>query len=30
MARILAYTPPALGHVFPLVPGLLEMQRRGH
>lgn len=30
MARILAYTPPALGHVFPLVPGLLELQRRGH
>jgi len=30
MARILAYTSPALGHVFPLVPGLLELQRRGH
>jgi MGT family glycosyltransferase len=30
MARILVYTPPALGHVFPLVPGLLELQRRGH
>ncbi|WP_030170166.1 MULTISPECIES: glycosyltransferase [Actinomycetes] len=30
MARILAYTPPALGHVFPLVPGLQELQRRGH
>jgi UDP:flavonoid glycosyltransferase YjiC (YdhE family) len=30
MARILAYTPPASGHVFPLVPGLLELQRRGH
>jgi MGT family glycosyltransferase len=30
MARILAYTPPATGHVFPLVPGLLELQRRGH
>ena len=23
MARILAYTSPAAGHLFPLVPGLL-------
>ena len=30
MARILAYTSPAAGHLFPLVPGLLELQRRGH
>jgi len=30
MARILAYTSPAIGHVFALVPGLLELQRRGH
>src|SRR5919199_320107 len=30
MARILAYTSPGAGHVFPLVAGLLELQRRGH
>ena len=30
MARILVYTSPAAGHLFPLVPGLLELQRRGH
>ena len=30
MARILAYTSPATGHLYPLVPGLLELQRRGH
>jgi UDP:flavonoid glycosyltransferase YjiC (YdhE family) len=30
MARILVYTAPALGHVFPLVPGLLDLQGRGH
>lgn len=30
MARILTYTSPASGHLFPLVPGLLELQRRGH
>jgi len=30
MARILVSTPPAAGHVFPLIPGLLELQRRGH
>jgi UDP:flavonoid glycosyltransferase YjiC (YdhE family) len=30
MARILAYTSPATGHVFPLVPGLLALRERGH
>jgi MGT family glycosyltransferase len=30
MTRFLAYTAPATGHVFPLVPGMLELQRRGH
>ena len=30
MARILVTTPAAAGHLFPLVPGLLELQRRGH
>jgi MGT family glycosyltransferase len=30
MARLLAYTSPGAGHVFPLVAGLLELQRRGH
>src|SRR3954454_17053208 len=30
MATILAYTSPAAGHLFPLVPGLLELQARGH
>ncbi|WP_053225675.1 glycosyltransferase [Solirubrobacter soli] len=30
MARILAYTTPATGHVFPLVPGLLALKQRGH
>jgi MGT family glycosyltransferase len=30
MARILAYTSPATGHVFPLVPGLLALGERGH
>lgn len=30
MARILAYTSPARGHLFPLTPILLELQRRGH
>ncbi|HEX5091004.1 MAG TPA: glycosyltransferase [Nocardioides sp.] len=30
MTTFLAYTSPAAGHVFPLVPGLLELQRRGH
>src|SRR4051794_4062974 len=30
MARFLAYTSPATGHLFPLVPGLLALQARGH
>ena len=30
MARILAYTSPAAGHLFPLVPGLLALHARGH
>src|SRR3954469_11548167 len=30
MARFLAYTSPATGHLFPLVPGLLELIARGH
>lgn len=30
MARILAYTSPARGHLFPLVPILDELRRRGH
>jgi UDP:flavonoid glycosyltransferase YjiC (YdhE family) len=30
MSRFLVYTPAAAGHVFPLVPGLLELQARGH
>ena len=30
MARILAYTSPARGHLFPLVPILDELGRRGH
>ena len=30
MARILVYTSPARGHIYPLVPTLLELQRRGH
>jgi len=30
MTKFLVYTAPATGHVFPLVPGLLELQRRGH
>ncbi len=28
--RILAYTSPARGHLYPLVPILLELRRRGH
>lgn len=27
---VLAYTSPALGHLFPLTPLLLELRRRGH
>jgi UDP:flavonoid glycosyltransferase YjiC (YdhE family) len=30
MATFLAYTSPAAGHLFPLVPGLLALQARGH
>ncbi|HEV3378449.1 MAG TPA: glycosyltransferase [Thermoleophilaceae bacterium] len=30
MARILAYTSPARGHLFPVTPVLLELHRRGH
>jgi len=30
MPTIYAYTSPAAGHAFPLVPGLLELQARGH
>jgi MGT family glycosyltransferase len=30
MARILAYTSPARGHLFPVAPILLELHRRGH
>jgi len=30
MARILCYTSPGRGHLFPVVPILLELQRRGH
>ena len=28
--RILAYTSPARGHLFPVTPILDELQRRGH
>jgi MGT family glycosyltransferase len=30
MTRVLAYTTPARGHLFPIVPTLLELRRRGH
>jgi MGT family glycosyltransferase len=30
MARVLAYTSPAAGHLFPLTPILDELSRRGH
>lgn len=30
MSTILAYTSPAIGHLFPMTPILLELQRRGH
>jgi MGT family glycosyltransferase len=30
MARVLAYTSPARGHLFPLTPILDELHRRGH
>ena len=30
MARLLAYTSPGIGHLYPLTAALLELQRRGH
>ena len=30
MSTILAYTSPAIGHLFPLTPLLLELRHRGH
>lgn len=30
MAKLLCYTSPARGHLFPTVPLLVELQRRGH
>ncbi|HET9153656.1 MAG TPA: nucleotide disphospho-sugar-binding domain-containing protein [Solirubrobacterales bacterium] len=30
MTRFLAYTNPLLGHLYPIVPTLLELRRRGH
>jgi MGT family glycosyltransferase len=30
MSTVLAYTSPAIGHLFPLVPILLELRGRGH
>src|SRR4051812_11084069 len=30
MSTFLAYSSPAAGHLFPLVPGLLALQDRGH
>ena len=30
MANILAYTSPALGHLFPITALLTELHRRGH
>jgi MGT family glycosyltransferase len=30
VTTFLAYTSPAAGHLFPLVPGLLALQERGH
>ena len=30
MTRFLVYTPPATGHVFPLIPGLRALVERGH
>lgn len=30
MSRVLAYTSPARGHLFPIVPILDELRRRGH
>jgi UDP:flavonoid glycosyltransferase YjiC (YdhE family) len=30
MARVLAYTSPARGHLYPLTPILVELRRRRH
>ena len=30
MARYLVYTSPARGHLYPMVPILEELRRRGH
>ena len=30
MARYLVYTSPARGHLYPIVPTLEELRRRGH
>lgn len=30
MSTVLAYTSPAIGHLYPLTPVLLELRRRGH
>ncbi|MHC6592284.1 glycosyltransferase [Arthrobacter sp. C152] len=30
MSTVLAYTSPAIGHLFPMVPVLLELKARGH
>src|SRR5688500_8829430 len=30
MSKILVYTSPARGHLYPLVPTLEELRRRGH
>jgi MGT family glycosyltransferase len=30
MSTYYAYTSPAAGHLFPMIPGLLELQERGH
>lgn len=30
MSRVLAYTGPSEGHLYPLVPTLIELDERGH
>ena len=30
MSTVLAYTSPAIGHLLPMVPLLLELKARGH
>ena len=30
MTRYLVYTTPGRGHLYPIMPTLLELQRRGH